>query len=161
MSKYLDLQVTDEAARNVVVQLRDAYRAINDLVPVRLVEHGFSDFRPAHSVVFEHLDTDSGTTVSALADRANMTKQAMAQLVGHLEKHGYVERTPSPSDGRAKLVLPTARGREVFDVARGWIPDLHAEMAALLGTARFEQLRRDLDTIRRQFGSARRVDEQG
>ena len=43
-----------------------------------------------------------------------MTKQSMAQLVAHLERHGYVERIPDPADGRAKLVRATERGREVF-----------------------------------------------
>lgn len=45
--------------------------------------------RSAHGAVFQYLD-DTGTTVSALADRAQMTKQAMAELVLHLEKKGYV-----------------------------------------------------------------------
>ena len=42
---------------------------------------------------------DTGTTVSLLAERARMTKQAMAELVRHLEAHGYVRRVPDPTDG--------------------------------------------------------------
>jgi DNA-binding MarR family transcriptional regulator len=101
--------------------------------------------------VFEYLD-DTGTTVNTLARRANMTKQAMAQLVLHLEDKGYVTRVPAPDDRRAKLVLPTDRGRKVFEVAQGWVPELHARVQRLLGSARFEELRRDLEVIRREFG---------
>ncbi|MCY4724686.1 MarR family transcriptional regulator [Nocardioides sp. STR2] len=144
----------DDGPRNIVVQLREAYATLNALVPERLVDHGFLDFRPAHSSVFEHLD-DSGTTVSTLAERATMTKQAMGELVAHLEAGGYVVRVPDPNDRRAKLVLPTDRGREVYRVARSLVPELHEQIAELLGTKRFLQLRKDLDLVQRTFASRR------
>jgi DNA-binding MarR family transcriptional regulator len=53
-----------------------------------------------------------------LAERAHMTKQAMAELVAHLEAQGYVERIPDPNDGRAELVRTTTRGRAVFAIVR-------------------------------------------
>ena len=34
----------------------------------------------------------------------------MAELVGHLERHGDVERVPDPDDRGATLVRATARG---------------------------------------------------
>jgi DNA-binding MarR family transcriptional regulator len=142
----------DDHRHNVVVQLREAYAVLNALVPARLVAHGFADFRPAHSSVFEHLE-DTGTTVSALADRAAMTKQAMAELVAHLEERGYVVRVPDPDDRRAKLVLPTDRGREVYHVARGLVPEVHARISTLIGKQRLEQLRHDLDLIHQEFTS--------
>ena len=46
--------------------------------------------------------------MSVLAERAAITKQSMAELVAHLERHGYVERVPDPTDRRAKLVRSTA-----------------------------------------------------
>ena len=95
-----------------MVQLREAFVALNDLVVPHLAEHGHPEFRPAHGAVFMYLE-GTGTTVSTLAQRAQMTKQAMAELVLHLELHGYVSRVPDPDDGRAKLVLPTERGRDV------------------------------------------------
>jgi DNA-binding MarR family transcriptional regulator len=150
MSKRIPDLEGHERARNLVVQLREAYTTLNGLVPQHLVAHGFADFRPAHSSVFEYLD-DTGTTVNTLARRAGMTKQAMAELVLHLEEAGYVTRVPDPDDGRAKLVLPTDRGREVFEVARGLVPELHSRVARLLGSSRFEQLRDDLEAIRREF----------
>ena len=76
-----------------------------------------------------------------------MTKQSMAQLVAHLEAHGYVERVPDPADGRAKLVRATARGREVFAVVRAFIADLDARLDERMGTARVEQLRALLEEL--------------
>ena len=79
--------------------------------------------------------------MSVLAERAQITKQAMAQLVAHLEGHGYVERVPDPSDRRAKLVRTTARGREVFGVVREFLAAVDARLAARLGEAKVRRLR--------------------
>ena len=98
--------------------------------------------------MFQYLD-DTGTTVSLLAERARMTKQAMAELVRHLETHGYVRREPDPTDGRAKLVLPTDLGNQVIEVAQGLAPEIEQRISALLGAERTSALRTDLETLRR------------
>ncbi len=82
--------------------------------------------------MFQYLD-DDGTTVSALADRAQMTKQAMGELVLRLEGLGYVERAEDPADRRAKLVRPTVRGSEVIAIAQEVGPEVEARIAELLG----------------------------
>lgn len=135
---------------NLAVALRGAFTVMNDLVIPHLVEQGFTDLRPAHAAVFQYLD-DTGTTVSVLSQRANMTKQAMAELVVHLEKHGYVERIPDPADGRAKLVLPTDRGLGVVHAAQAFVPHIESRVAKAIGADRLHQLRADLDTIRTEF----------
>jgi DNA-binding MarR family transcriptional regulator len=137
-----------ERPANLVVLLREAYLRWNDVVLVRLAQQGHEDVRPAHAAVFQYLD-DTGTTVSLLAERARMTKQAMAELVRHLEAHGYVRRVPDPTDGRAKLVLPTDRGNEVVELAQGLTPEIEEQISALLGAERTAALRTDLETLRR------------
>ncbi len=132
---------------NVVVDLREAYAVLDNLVIPRLARHGHGAVRPAHSAVFEHLD-DGGTTVSTLAQRARITKQAMAELVQSLERLGYVVRVPDPSDRRAKLVTLTDRGREVVAIAQGLIPEAERHIADTIGAERLEALRRDLQAIR-------------
>ncbi|UGT62497.1 MarR family winged helix-turn-helix transcriptional regulator [Nocardia asteroides] len=131
---------------NTAVLLRDAFTALNDLALARLAATGHGGVRAAHSAVFQHLD-DTGTTVSALAERAGMTKQAMAELVTHLETNGYLTREPDPNDRRAKLVVPTARGREVVTIAQSTIPALEHSLAELLGAERHAQLRTALRAI--------------
>ena len=132
---------------NLAVALREAFVALNDLVLVRLAAAGHHDVRSAHAAVFQYLD-DSGTTVSVLAERAQMTKQAMAELVAHLEAHGYLKREPDPGDRRAKLVLPTERGREVIALAQGMVPELESAVAHELSEERLVTLRKDLESIR-------------
>lgn len=140
---------------NTAVLLRDAFLALNDLVIVRLAERGHEAVRPAHGVVFQYLD-DTGTTVSTLAARAQMTKQAMAELVTHLERHGYVERVPDPTDRRAKLVRPTSTGRQVVAIAQELAPEVERPIDAVLGAERAALLRRDLQTVAQAGSSAGR-----
>ena len=133
---------------NTAVLLREAFLALNDLVIVRLAERGHAAVRPAHAAVFQYLD-DTGTTVSTLAARAQMTKQAMAELVAHLERHGYVVRVPDPADRRAKLVQPTATGRDVVAIAQELVPEIEEQIDATLGPDRARELRRDLEMLQR------------
>jgi DNA-binding MarR family transcriptional regulator len=87
--------------------------------------------------------------VSVLAERAQITKQSMAELVAHLERHGYVERVPDPSDGRAKLVRATPRGGEVYAIAREFVAELEAEWTKRLGASKMRQLRDLLEELNR------------
>jgi DNA-binding MarR family transcriptional regulator len=114
---------------------------------IRLAERGHGVLRPSHGAVFQYLD-DTGMTVSVLAERAQMTKQAMAELVQHLETHGYVVRVPDPSDRRAKL-QPTKRGREVFAIAQELVLEIEARIRRVIGADRARELRNDLEASRR------------
>jgi DNA-binding MarR family transcriptional regulator len=148
MSRRIPVTAGRERPVNLGVALREAFIAVNDLVLARLAGRGHTAIRPAHSAVFQYLD-DTGTTVSLLAERAQMTKQAMAELVAYLEAHGYVTRMPDPGDRRAKLVVPTGRGREVIAIAQGLAPELETLITRGLSPDRLRALREDLETIRR------------
>jgi DNA-binding MarR family transcriptional regulator len=113
----------------------------------RLAARGHPEARAAHGAVFQYLD-DGGTRVSVLAERAQITKQSMTELVAHLERHGYVERVPDRDDGRAKLVRSTARGREVFAIARETVRDVQARLDARMGPERTALLRELLEELR-------------
>jgi DNA-binding MarR family transcriptional regulator len=71
----------------------------------------------------------------------------MAELVAHLEQHGYVERIPDPADRRAKLVRATARGSEVYATAREAIADIEREWTARLGATKMRELRELLEEL--------------
>ena len=128
-------------AREPRVLLREPVPAAGSAVlHERFAERGHPDVRPPHGNVFQFLD-DDGTRVQVLAERAGVTKQSMAELVAHLERHGYVERVPDPADRRAKLVRATARGGELYAIAREVVAELEAEWTELLGEAKMRRLR--------------------
>jgi len=119
---------------------------------VRFVEQGFAEaghpaVRSAHLPILEYIDRESGSRVTYLAFHANVTPQTMGELVTHLEHHGYVERVPDPSDGRAKLVLLTERGADLYALAGTLVRRLEGEWADLLGDEQFQQLKRLLGAL--------------
>jgi DNA-binding MarR family transcriptional regulator len=135
-----------EQPENLAILLREPFRAGTELLHARLAERGHPAVRPPHGAALQYLD-DDGTQVSELARRAQVTKQSMAELVAHLERHGYVERVPDPADRRARLVRATPRGREVYAIAREVVAELEARWTAQLGAARMRQLRALLEEL--------------
>ena len=142
MSKSTSLPRTTarEAPENLAILLREPFRKMNARLLERLAESGHPDVRSSQGNVFQFLD-DDGTRVSLLAERAQVSKQAMAQLVAQLEEHGYVERVPDPRDRRAKLVRATDRGRAVFGVAREVMAEVDARLTERMGEAKLRRLR--------------------
>ena len=140
MASRLPQTTARRTPENLAVLLREPFRIGSERLHERLSESGHPEVRLPHGNVFQFLD-DSGTRVSVLAERAQVTKQSMAELVAHLERHGYVERVPDPGDGRAKLVRATARGREVYAVARQFVAEIEQQWTERLGKAKMRQLR--------------------
>jgi DNA-binding MarR family transcriptional regulator len=125
---------------NLGVLLREPFLIGSELLHQHFAEQGHPEVRAPHGAVMQFLGND-GTRVSDLARRAQITKQSMAELVGHLERHGYVERVPDPSDRRAKLVRATSKGLEVHAIAGRFITRLEREWEQRLGKAKMKQLK--------------------
>jgi DNA-binding MarR family transcriptional regulator len=83
----------------------------------RMHAAGYGDLRPGHGCVFGTITPD-GDRLTVLAERANLTKQAVGEVVSELERAGYVERVPDPHDGRAKIIRLTKRGEAAWTM--GW-----------------------------------------
>src|SRR3954470_505974 len=93
------------------------HELVDDELFARLREGGYSELRPAHACVFGTIRPE-GNRLTELAERADMTKQAVGEVVSELEGIGYVERVPDPSDGRAKIIKLTERGLAAWEL--GW-----------------------------------------
>ena len=146
MSRKLPQTSARRSPENLAILLREPFRAGTELLHRRFAERGHPEIRPPHGNVMQFLD-DAGTRVSVLADRAQMTKQSMAELVAHLERLGYVERIADPSDGRAKLVRATSKGTHLYAIARKVIAEVEAEWTRRLGATKMRQLRRLLEEL--------------
>lgn len=99
----------------------------------------FPDYRRNCDAVFRWLGPE-GDRISDLAARCGVSKQAMGETITWLEQHGYVERLPDPSDGRATLVRRTELGWRVNRIAREQVEATQAEWMRALGEADFAQL---------------------
>jgi DNA-binding MarR family transcriptional regulator len=110
-------------------------------------QSGFDDVTIAQSRLMMGVDP-GGTRLSVLAERAQVAKQTATALVDKLERAGYVERVPDPTDGRARLVRLTARAEAAIPHARAEEDRIEEEWRAHLGTKRMEQLRAALTELR-------------
>jgi DNA-binding MarR family transcriptional regulator len=120
--------------------LRRPLRALTAHVAADLDRAGFTDLRPAHLVVFQHLDA-AGSRLTDIAARAAMTKQSMGALVDDLAQWGYVSRVPDAQDRRARIVRRTQRGWAVERAARESVRVFEEAWTARVGEARMRQFR--------------------
>ncbi len=87
-----------------------------------------------------NLDTD-GSTISELARRTGITRQAASQQIAELEKEHYVTRRPDPRDSRAVMVQRTAHGQELLMAALDIVAELETGYEAHLGAEDAQRLR--------------------
>jgi DNA-binding MarR family transcriptional regulator len=139
--------VTESDRQNLGVLCFYPHRAMEARVLAALAEAGFGDLTSAQGRVAARIGRD-GTRLTELAARALVTKQTAGHLVDQLERSGYVERVPDPSDARARLVRMAARGHAAVAVARQVEVDVEAEWTAHLGEEATAQLREALTRLR-------------
>lgn len=106
----------DERVATLISLLRRTNHLMVDEITERLEASGFPDSPPSFHPIFENIDPE-GTRLTVLANRAGLTHQSVGEVVAELERRGYIERIPDPSDGRAKFVRLTDEGRALVRVA--------------------------------------------
>jgi DNA-binding MarR family transcriptional regulator len=105
----------------------------------RAREGGYDDIREAHLQVFGAIDW-TGTRLTDLASRAQMTLPSMSELVDELQRRGYVERRADPTDGRAKLIRLTRKGRRFLAEGVRAVREIEASYSAIVGEERYAVL---------------------
>ena len=86
----------------------------------------------AHIHITRHLPPE-GARLTALAQAAGMTKQAMAALVTQCEAWGMVRREDDPFDARAKRVVFTDTGMAWLGAYQEAVAQAESEMRAAVG----------------------------
>ena len=130
---------------NTIAMLGRAYSLLGFQIVDGVVGAGYPQ-KPSHSAVFAQIGPD-GSRLTDLARGANMTPQAMGELVDELEELGYVVRRPDPSDRRAKLIVLTPEGRACIAAGIATIEDLENRITEMLGEQGHRQLRRLLERL--------------
>jgi DNA-binding MarR family transcriptional regulator len=134
-----------EARRSLNLRqlLTRSTRAVNERIVAALRARGFPDARVAHSSVLANLEL-IGSTVTEIASRALLPKQAISKMVLELEEFGYLERSRHDSDGRAVVVRFTRKGRKLMTATFDVIADIEYAAQARLGPRRDTDLRSSL-----------------
>ena len=126
--------------------LDEALELYSTQLAARMADSDYTDLRYSHGCVFGNVDQE-GTRLTDLADLAHMTKQSVGEVASDLEKRGYVERVPDPTDGRAKIIRLTERGRRARAIGRELIDEVEREWAERFGAERVVALREALEVI--------------
>lgn len=130
---------------NTIAMLGRAYSLLGFKIVNGVVGTGFPQ-KPSHSAVFAQISPD-GSRLTDLAKGANMTPQAMGEIVDELVDLGYVERQADPSDRRAKLITLTTRGEACIRAGEDVISGLEEQIIQIVGERGHRDLRRLLGKL--------------
>src|SRR5665647_75449 len=120
--------------------LRVPAQAIHRRIIKELNAAGFDELRLPHMGVLNFPGPD-GVRPGTLAERAAMSKQAINQLLRSLEGLGYIVRSDSPDEGRARIIRFTERGHAAYSKVHDILRDIEREWTAELGPTDFAQLK--------------------
>src|SRR3954465_14793224 len=113
----------------------------------RLREEGYEHVREGHGCVFGFIDIEHGSRLTELAERAGLTKQAVGEAATELERLGYAERVPDPTDKRAKIIKLTPAGVEACLTGRRLFAEIEREWAEEFGEELVTTLREAAEKI--------------
>lgn len=126
--------------------LRLAWQTHRDRLYEQVTAVGFADVTRAQFELIRWPTMD-GLRPSELASTVGLSKQAVNDLLGELERNGYVERHPDPGDRRARVLRLTGQGEKLQRTAHETSRTLEAAWASSVGAKRFKALRSTLEDM--------------
>jgi DNA-binding MarR family transcriptional regulator len=120
--------------------LRAAWKGVRDDIADAVKEAGYLDLKPRHVSLFRHPTLD-GMRPTALADEMQISKQAVNDLLGDLDRKGYIRREVDPGDKRSRFIRLTAKGRKLEDTVRLAAQDAEQRLEQELGGVNFRFFR--------------------
>lgn len=133
--------------------LRGVWQWVRDQMYAGVVAAGYDDLNAAHVSLWRYPGLN-GLRPTQLADRAGITKQSVNDLLGHMERQGYLLRVPDSADGRARVIQLTARGLELEKRIYAEAGAAQQRIAEILGPRRFAQLHSSLEVLTEQLAGS-------
>lgn len=119
-----------DTANELGAQLVRFLRAINKAKSL-VARHRPDGLEQAAYAVLFYLVHDGPQRASKLAEMLHAEVSTISRQSSSLVKHGLVERRADPQDGRAHLLVPTAKGLRVFEENRRqrntWLAEVLAD----------------------------------
>jgi len=133
-------------SNNLSRLLREFSRDFERRIWHGLAARGYPDVRPSHSAVFANLGMGA-VRVTELAERAQVTQQAMGKMLKELERMGYVARDIDSGDKRAKEIKLTERGIKLAQDCLQVLQEVEADYAAKVGADELNALEEQLRSV--------------
>jgi DNA-binding MarR family transcriptional regulator len=114
------------------VLLALAYVTFIDELDGAMAAAGHPRFTRWFGFVLRAIEHDAAS-LRQLADRLEMSSPGALKVVDQMVDAGYLERRPSPHDGRVRTIAATIRGHEALAAARQFHAAFEARLATTLG----------------------------
>ena len=132
-------EIAYKLSNNLVRLLKEFGKDFEQRMLVLLHERGHSQLRPSHSAVFSNLGLGA-VRVTELAERAQVTQQAMGKMLKELERIGYVSRDVDAQDKRAREIRLTESGVQLVEDSMSAVEQVRLHYAQKIGLAELDQL---------------------
>lgn len=117
---------------------RLTWRWVRQEIQREVTAAGYDDLSPAHVALFRSPGME-GRRPGELAEEMHITKQSVNELLGHLERRGYLVRDRDPDDNRSRRIHLTERGRELMVVVVAAAEGAERTAAGLVGEPRMAE----------------------
>ncbi len=141
-----DAKLEQHRNDNVRRLLVRAMRTMNRHITTELQRRGFENTRPGHAALLANLDV-AGNSVTEIAERAQISKQAIAKLAVELEEMGIISRRPSETDGRALMLSFTPTGKKLVRSSVTIVDEFERDLEREIGSRSLATLKRGLSAI--------------
>lgn len=145
--------IGSQRAANLRQRLLRASRAVNSAIVRGLHERGFDDLRSTHTALLSNLELE-GSSLTSVALRAGMTKQAMGRLVDELVRLGYIKSSRDKTDGRAINLAFTDSGLDLMQQSFAVMNDIERRCARRIGKDHLQKLLQSLAEIAAELEDA-------
>ncbi len=122
---------------DIAMSLRAAYRSMHRQTNTHLARCGAT---ADQFVLLSLLSEKDGMTQQELVRQASSDPNTIRAMLVLLEKRGVVARGRHPTDGRARRVTLTRKGRQTYDKLLTQIKRLQERLSALFGAEESEML---------------------
>lgn len=112
----------------------------------RLLAAGYPDVTEAQFALLRFPGIES-MRPSEAADLAGLSKQSVNDLLGELERAGYLKREPHPTDGRGRIIRLTPRGKRLQQTTHRISREVEADWTARIGVKRITSLKQTLEDM--------------
>lgn len=146
MNHNLPAKAGSLRSANLRQRLLRAARTVNSLIVQGLQTRGFSELRSTHTALLSNLDLE-GASLSSVASRAGMTKQAMGRLADELVRFGYIQSSPDPTDRRAVILRFTDTGLDLMQQSFAVMAEIEKRCAKRIGKNNLQVLLQALAEI--------------
>ena len=122
-----------------MMDLLRAFYWFDEALQAGLRRHGWTDITRSQSLILSNL-AFGVRRASVLARNLGVTRQAISQMLGEMERKGLISIGADPSDGRAQIVSFSHESRKLREDAMHVLNEIERELTAKLGQRKFKAL---------------------